>query len=45
MFMTHPPEVMQPHIKTLAPSIFKAVSESYYKISAEALRVCCELIK
>jgi len=45
MLATHSPAVIQPHIKTLAPHIFTAVSDPYYKVSAEALRVCCELVK
>eukprot|EP01129_Flabellula_baltica_P013065 TRINITY_DN6005_c0_g1_i1.p1 TRINITY_DN6005_c0_g1~~TRINITY_DN6005_c0_g1_i1.p1 ORF type:complete len:1226 (-),score=318.13 TRINITY_DN6005_c0_g1_i1:9-3665(-) len=36
----HPPKVLQPHLESVLSSLSSAVNESYYKINAEALRVC-----
>jgi len=41
---THDATVFHPHIKVIAPPLFKAVRDPYYRISAEALRACCELV-
>lgn len=45
LMASHQANVFHEHIKTLAPHIFKAVRDPYYRISAEGLRVCCELVK
>lgn len=45
LMASHPPEVFQPHIKALAKPVLAAVGERYYKVTAEALRVCGELVK
>lgn len=42
---SHPPAVFHPHIKALAMPVLAAVSERYYKVTSEALRVCGELVK
>lgn len=42
---SHPASVFHPHVKALTSSVYKAVSDSYYKITAEALRVCAEIVK
>lgn len=39
------PSVFAPHAAALAPSVFEAVAERYYKVSAEALRVCRHLLR
>lgn len=41
---SHSPSVFHPHIKALSSPILSAVGERYYKVSAEALRVCGELV-
>jgi len=41
---SHDPIVFYPHIKVLATPLFKAVKDPYYRISAESLRACCELV-
>jgi len=45
LLATHSPSVFHAHIKALAPAVFKSVRDPYYRISAEALRVCCELVR
>eukprot|EP01103_Thecamoeba_quadrilineata_P012984 TRINITY_DN3476_c0_g1_i1.p1 TRINITY_DN3476_c0_g1~~TRINITY_DN3476_c0_g1_i1.p1 ORF type:complete len:1239 (+),score=374.55 TRINITY_DN3476_c0_g1_i1:53-3718(+) len=45
LFSSHPPATFHPHLEALLPPILQAVSENYYKIVAEALRVCHEVIK
>eukprot|EP01114_Cavostelium_apophysatum_P003685 TRINITY_DN1379_c0_g1_i2.p1 TRINITY_DN1379_c0_g1~~TRINITY_DN1379_c0_g1_i2.p1 ORF type:complete len:1235 (-),score=414.71 TRINITY_DN1379_c0_g1_i2:42-3746(-) len=45
LLATHDPSSFQPHVKAVAPSIFKAVRDPYYRISAEGLRVSCELVR
>ncbi|CAM6099751.1 unnamed protein product [Calypogeia fissa] len=42
---SHSPTVFHPHIKALSAPVLTAVSERYYKVTAEALRVCGELVK
>jgi len=42
---SHPADPFYPHVKILAPPVFKAARDPYYRISAEALRVCSELVK
>lgn len=44
LFTTHPPTVFHSHIKVLAPPIFKAIKDPYYRISAEALQVGSSLV-
>lgn len=45
LLSSHPETAFHPHIKTLTPPILKAVGESYYRISAEGLRVLSELVR
>ncbi|KAL5714673.1 Cullin-associated NEDD8-dissociated protein 1 [Ranunculus cassubicifolius] len=42
---SHSPSVFHPYIKVLSSPILYAVSERYYKVTAEALRVCGELVR
>ncbi|KAG0632469.1 hypothetical protein M758_1G330700 [Ceratodon purpureus] len=42
---SHSPSVFHPHIKALSAPVLAAVGERYYKVTAEALRVCGELVK
>tara|TARA_B110001452_G_scaffold18888_1_gene15310 strand:+ start:241 stop:3870 length:3630 start_codon:yes stop_codon:yes gene_type:complete len=42
---SHPPAVFQPHLAALQPPVIALVSDRYYKITAEALRVAAELVK
>ena len=42
---SHPPAVFQPHLAALQPPVIALVSDRYYKITAEALRVASELVK
>jgi len=42
---SHDPSVFHPHVKVLAPPVFKASKDNYYRISAEALRVSSELVR
>ncbi|KAF8067210.1 CAND1 [Scenedesmus sp. PABB004] len=39
-----PPAAFQPHAAALAEAVFAAVGERYYKVAAEALRVCEQLV-
>lgn len=45
LISTHPETAFHAHIQALAPPILKAVGESYYRISAEGLRVLSELVR
>lgn len=45
LLSSHPAAVFHPHIKPITSSVYKAVGDSYYKITAEALRVCSEIVK
>jgi hypothetical protein len=45
LLSSHPASVFHPHVKAITTSVYKAVGDSYYKITAEALRVCCEIVK
>jgi len=45
LLATHDPSTLHPHLKVLAPPVFKAVRDNYYRISAEALRVCAEFVR
>ncbi|KAL9325468.1 hypothetical protein ACSQ67_006113 [Phaseolus vulgaris] len=42
---SHSPEVFHPYIKALSAPVLSAVGERYYKVTAEALRVCGELVR
>ncbi|KAI4367061.1 hypothetical protein MLD38_022842 [Melastoma candidum] len=41
---SHTPSVFHPHIKALSGPVLSAVGDRYYKVTAEALRVCGELV-
>ncbi|KAJ1400409.1 TATA-binding protein interacting [Sesbania bispinosa] len=41
---SHSPDVFHPYIKALSAPVLSAVGERYYKVTAEALRVCGELV-
>lgn len=42
---SHSPVVFHPYIKPLSGPVLFAVGERYYKVTAEALRVCGELVR
>ncbi|KAL7002106.1 Cullin-associated NEDD8-dissociated protein 1 [Sarracenia purpurea var. burkii] len=42
---SHSPLVFHPYIKALSSPVLSAVGERYYKVTAEALRVCGELVR
>ncbi|KAK4402032.1 Cullin-associated NEDD8-dissociated protein 1 [Sesamum angolense] len=42
---SHAPSVFHPYIKAISAPIISAVGERYYKVTAEALRVCGELVR
>lgn len=42
---SHSPSVFHPYIKALSTPILSAIGERYYKVTAEALRVCGELVR
>lgn len=42
---SHSPCVFHPYIKALSSPVLSAVGERYYKVTAEALRVCGELVR
>ncbi|XP_052204710.1 cullin-associated NEDD8-dissociated protein 1 [Diospyros lotus] len=42
---SHVPSVFHPYIKALSSPVLSAVGERYYKVTAEALRVCGELVR
>ncbi|WOL01566.1 cullin-associated NEDD8-dissociated protein 1 [Canna indica] len=42
---SHSPSVFHPYIKALSTPVLSAVGERYYKVTAEALRVCGELVR
>ncbi|XP_057502878.1 cullin-associated NEDD8-dissociated protein 1-like [Actinidia eriantha] len=42
---SHLPVVFHPYIKALSSPVLSAVGERYYKVTAEALRVCGELVR
>jgi len=41
---TTDPDAFRPHLDALLPPVFQCVNDRYYKIIAEALRVCGELV-
>lgn len=42
---SHSPSVFHPYIKALSSPVLSAVGERYYKVTAEALRICGELVR
>ncbi|KAM0046728.1 putative TATA-binding protein interacting (TIP20) [Helianthus debilis subsp. tardiflorus] len=42
---SHSPAVFHPYIKAISAPVLAAVGERYYKVTAEALRVCGELVR
>ncbi|XP_073147008.1 cullin-associated NEDD8-dissociated protein 1 [Henckelia pumila] len=42
---SHTPSVFHPYIKAISAPVISAVGERYYKVTAEALRVCGELVR
>eukprot|EP00079_Xenopus_tropicalis_P035405 XP_017949176.1 PREDICTED: cullin-associated NEDD8-dissociated protein 1-like isoform X3 [Xenopus tropicalis] len=42
---SHPPECFQPHLPALMPSVVTCISDSFYKITSEALLVAQQLIR
>ncbi|KAG6408658.1 hypothetical protein SASPL_131676 [Salvia splendens] len=42
---SHAPPVFHPYIKAISAPIISSVGERYYKVTAEALRVCGELVR
>lgn len=42
---SHSPSVFHPYIKALSAPILSAIRDRYYKVTAEALRVCGELVR
>ncbi|PWA68393.1 Armadillo-like helical [Artemisia annua] len=42
---SHSPAVFHPYIKAISAPVLSAVGERYYKVTAEALRVCGELVR
>lgn len=42
---SHSPSVFHPYINALSSPVLSAVGERYYKVTAEALRVCGELVR
>ncbi|XP_049401360.1 cullin-associated NEDD8-dissociated protein 1 [Solanum stenotomum] len=42
---SHSPPVFHPHIKAITSPVISAVGERYYKVTADALRVCGELVR
>lgn len=41
----HPAAVFRPQLAQLVPAVLATVDDRYYKVSAEALRVCTELVR
>ncbi|XP_057469617.1 cullin-associated NEDD8-dissociated protein 1-like isoform X2 [Actinidia eriantha] len=42
---SHSPVVFHPYIKALSSPVLSAIGERYYKVTAEALRICGELVR
>lgn len=42
---SHAPPVFHPYIQAISAPVISAVGERYYKVTAEALRVCGELVR
>jgi cullin-associated NEDD8-dissociated protein 1 len=45
LLSSHPASAFHANFKSISGPVYKAVADSYYKINAEALRVCTELVK
>lgn len=45
LLKTHPAEVFHDHMRVLVPPVVAAVSDPFYKITAEALLVLQQLVK
>jgi len=45
LLANHKPEVIKPHLNKLSQAVYQRVNDKYYKIIAEALRVCAELVR
>uniref|UniRef100_A0A0A9YSQ6 Cullin-associated NEDD8-dissociated protein 1 n=2 Tax=Lygus hesperus TaxID=30085 RepID=A0A0A9YSQ6_LYGHE len=45
LLTTHPPEVFHVHMNVLVPPVVTAVSDTFYKITAEALLVLQQLVR
>lgn len=45
LLTTHPPEVFHVHMGVIVPPVVAAVSDNFYKITAEALLVLQQLVK
>lgn len=45
LLASHPETAFHPHAQTLAPPIYKAVGDHYYRVSAEGLRVLYEFVR
>ncbi|XP_020253052.1 cullin-associated NEDD8-dissociated protein 1 isoform X3 [Asparagus officinalis] len=45
VMISHSPSVFHPFIQALSSPVLSAVYERYYKVAAEALRVCGELVR
>ncbi|KAL9174874.1 hypothetical protein ABFS82_02G079200 [Erythranthe guttata] len=45
VLVSHAPSVFHPYIKAISAPVISSVGERYYKVTAEALRVCGELVR
>lgn len=45
LLKSHRPEVFHPHIQVLLPAVVLAVSDSFYKITSEALLVLTQMVR
>lgn len=45
LLKNHNPEVFHQHIRILLPPVINAVSDSFYKITSEALLVLTQIVK
>jgi len=45
LLSSHPPQAFFPHIDSLLPAVLALVNDTFYKITAEALRVATELVR
>uniref|UniRef100_A0ACD5V930 Uncharacterized protein n=1 Tax=Avena sativa TaxID=4498 RepID=A0ACD5V930_AVESA len=44
VMVSHSPTVFHPHVQALSGPILSAIGDRYYKVTADALRVCGELV-
>ncbi|KAG8464070.1 hypothetical protein KFE25_000238 [Diacronema lutheri] len=42
---SHPPTVLHQHLKLIVPAVLACVADRYYKVCAEALRVCASIAR